>query len=59
MSSQSNHPRGLCIHVECQQAVAGCAAFVVFVNDTLREVSVDLSALAIFRRSPQLLSRPA
>ena len=33
------HPRGKCMHAECSHGLAGCAAFVVFVNDTLREVS--------------------
>ncbi len=34
-----NHARGPCMHPQCSEALGGCAGFVVFVNDTLREVS--------------------
>ena len=46
--SNTTYTRGLCAHTECTQAVAGCAAFVVFVNDTLREVrATRLSSSAV------------
>ncbi|TFK82464.1 hypothetical protein K466DRAFT_603651 [Polyporus arcularius HHB13444] len=39
--SSSNYARGPCAHSQCTQALGGCAAFVIVVNDTLREYALS------------------
>ncbi|TFK82278.1 hypothetical protein K466DRAFT_603805 [Polyporus arcularius HHB13444] len=43
--SSTNYPRGPCAHSQCTQALGGCAAFVIVVNDTLREYALTADEL--------------
>ncbi|KAI0712965.1 hypothetical protein C8T65DRAFT_695159 [Cerioporus squamosus] len=43
--SSSQYPRGPCVHSGCNQGPGGCAGFVIFVNDTLREYALTADEL--------------